>query len=62
MAEQRLYDAKGLLQTAMVTTVDAERYLEQAAQLYPEGATEIMDLKAELGRLSVRILEASKIV
>lgn len=62
MPELRLYEAKGLLQTAVIATVGAESHLEEAARLYPEGAVEIMELKDELARLSVRILEASKIV
>lgn len=61
---ERLKQLKAALQTAMVRVVEAEGFLEDAAELaepeYSDKADKIWDLKARLNRLGIEILELSK--
>lgn len=62
---QRLKELRTALHAALTRAVEAEGYLEDAAELAgmnelaPEKAEEIWQLKAELDRLGCRILQAS---
>lgn len=59
---ERLKKLKAALQTAMVRAVEAEGWLEDAAELAeltPDKAEEIWALKLELNRLGIRIREAA---
>lgn len=61
---ERLKKLKAALQGALLGTLDAESFLEEAAELCeltPDKAEEIWQLKGELGRLGARILQASKV-
>lgn len=61
---ERVKKLKTALQMALSRTLDAESLLEDAAELAeltPEKAEEIWQLKRELNLLGIRILEASKI-
>ena len=60
---ERVRQLKSQLVSAVVMSTDAETHLENAAELAeltPDKAEEIWQLKGELARLGVRILEASK--
>lgn len=59
---ERLRQLNAALATAVTKTIEAEGFLEDAAELAeltPEKAEEIWQLKSELHRLGVRIVEAS---
>lgn len=60
---QRLMKLKHALESAVVQLIEAEIHMENAAglaELTPEKAEEIWQLKGELDRLGARILQASK--
>lgn len=61
---ERLKKLKAALETAVIRTVEAEGWLEDAAELAePEDSDKdvlIWDLKSRLDRLGIEILELSK--
>lgn len=60
---ERLKKIKALLVTALTNTIEAESFLEEAAELAVPGsakAAKIWDLKRNLDRLGAEILELSK--
>lgn len=60
---ERLAKVKAALQSAVIRTVEAEGFLEDAAEdagLFTEKTAQIWQLKRELNHLGVRIIELSK--